>query len=218
MPIFRENLKAVVATPVTGFDSKALAGEAEAHVPLPQPAEPAEEADDDRFVDDGQGGEALMREPMSLRHRMCHMPKNPFCQVCRRARMYKSKTTKLRHKPLESRGHLEPVSKFGERLASDFIIVNKSSEGTRELFVQVIRYEHSGFVAAFPSAKHDTETVTRNLLAFLGPPYHTNPVIMCNQITQGNFKLHAMSLGLFMSQRWPADGHTTRSWKGTSVS
>ena len=74
-------------------------------------------------MDEDQGVEALMREAMSLRRRMCHMPKNPFCEVCRRAGMYKSKTIKLRHDPLESPGHLEPVSKFGERLASDFTIV-----------------------------------------------------------------------------------------------
>ena len=110
VPVFRENLNAVVATSATGLT--------------------AEEADSDRFVDEGQGGEALMREAMSLRHRMCQMPKNPYCEICRRARMYKSKTTKLRHDPLESRGHLEPISKFGERLASDFIIVHISSDGT----------------------------------------------------------------------------------------
>ena len=196
--IFKENLKAVAATPIAGFDHRALAGEAEATVPLPQLAEPAEEADEDRFVDEGQGGEALMREAMSrmsLRHRMCHMPKNPYCEVCRRARMYKSKTTKLRHNPLESRGHFKPVSKFGERLACDFTIVNKSWDGTKESFVQVIRDEHSGFVAAFPSTKHDTETVTRNLLAFLGPSYHTNPVIMCKSDSAKEFQASCNVLG-----------------------
>ena len=59
--------------------------------------------------------------------------------------MFKPKTTKLRHDPLESRGHLEPVSKFGERWASDFKIVNTSSDGTKESCVQVISDEHSGF-------------------------------------------------------------------------
>ena len=31
--------------------------------------------------------EELLRESMSLRHRLCHMPKNPYCETCRRARM-----------------------------------------------------------------------------------------------------------------------------------
>ena len=37
-----------------------------------------------------------------------------------------------------------------------------------ESYVQVVCDEYSGFISAFPSVKHDTETVTRNLLAFLG--------------------------------------------------
>ena len=82
--------------------------------------------------------------------------------------MYKSKTARVRCDPLESRGNLEPVTKFGERIASDFVVVSKSSNGMNESYVQVVRDEYSGFISAFPSVKHDTETVTRNLLAFLG--------------------------------------------------
>ena len=128
--------------------------------------------------------------------------------------MYKFKTTKLRHEPLVSRGHLEPVSKFGERLASDFIIVNKSSDGTKESLVQVIRDEHSGFLAAFSPAKHDTETVTRNLLAFLGPLYHTNPVIMCKSDNAKEFQASCNVLGFVheptLARRWPAMHNLTR--------
>ena len=128
--------------------------------------------------------------------------------------MYKFKTTKLRHEPLVSRGHLEPVSKFGERLASDFIIVNKSSDGTKESLVQVIRDEHSGFLAAFSPAKHDTETVTRNLLAFLGPLYHTNPVVMCKSDNAKEFQASCNVLGFAheptLARRWPAMHNLTR--------
>ena len=58
--------------------------------------------------------------------------------------------------------------------------------------MQVIRDEHSSFLAAFPSTKHDTETVARNLLGFLGPSYHTNPVIMCKSDNAKEFRF-AMS-------------------------
>ena len=45
-----------------------------------------------------------------MKHRMCHLPKDPFCEICRRAKMYKSKTARVRYVPLEARGHLESVT------------------------------------------------------------------------------------------------------------
>lgn len=76
--------------------------------------------------------EQLLREPMSLQHRLCHMPKNPYCETCRRSRMYKRRTVRTRLDPLSDRGALPEVKGFGERIASDFIIVAKSSDGTNE--------------------------------------------------------------------------------------
>ena len=111
--------------------------------------------------------------------------------------MYKFKTTKLRHEPLVSRGHLEPVSKFGERLASDFIIVNKSSDGTKESLVQVIRNEHSGFLAAFPSAKREKRQSVVNFWLFLVHRITQTRLSCASQITQRSSKLGAVSLGLF---------------------
>lgn len=37
--------------------------------------------------------------------------------------MYRRRVTRKRHDPLEAKGHLEEVTEFGQRLASDFIIV-----------------------------------------------------------------------------------------------
>ena len=85
------------------------------------------------------------------------------------------------------------MMKFGERIASDFVVVSKSSDGMNESYVQVVRDEYSGYISAFPVVKHDTDTVTRNLLAFLGPSYHSNTVIMCKTVrltTQENFLHH----------------------------
>ena len=110
VPIFRENFKAAV--------SKALAsssGPSEEDL-VPECPPPSDPEDEDRFIDNGQVGEDLMRGAMSIRHRVSHMPKNPYCEVCRRARMYKAKTVKVRRNPLEARGHLEPVTKFGQRI------------------------------------------------------------------------------------------------------
>ena len=57
----------------------------------------------------------LQAEARSIQHRMCHIPKNPYCDICRRSRMYRHKVTRKRHDPLEARGELEEVTKFGQR-------------------------------------------------------------------------------------------------------
>ena len=91
--------------------------------------------------------------------------------------MYKKRTTKSRADPLHDRGSLEPVSVFGERIATDFIIVRKLRDG-RENVVQVIRDEFSGWLRDYCAATKDTDSVLRNLLSLLGPSYH-QPCIMC---------------------------------------
>ena len=46
----------------------------------------------------------LLKESMPLQHRLCHMPKNPYCETCRRSRMYKRPTVRTRLDPLSDRG------------------------------------------------------------------------------------------------------------------
>ena len=52
--------------------------------------------------------------------------------------MYKKRTVTARADPLKDRGSLEPVTAFGERIATDFAIVQKL-RGDKENAVQVIR-------------------------------------------------------------------------------
>ena len=126
-----------------------------------------EQADDEAEEEEPLNREQrLRREAATINHQMCHYPKNPTCQICQRSRMYKRRTTKVRTDPLEDRGSLEPVTSFGERIATDFIIVPKLKDG-RENVVQVIRDEFSGWLRAYPTANRDTDSVVRNLLAFL---------------------------------------------------
>ena len=84
--------------------------------------------------------------------------------------MYRKRVRKHRHDPLADRGALAPVTQFGERIATDFVIVQKLSSG-KEHVVQVIRDEYSGWIRAFPLSKRDTASVVGNILAFLGPSY-----------------------------------------------
>ena len=100
-------------------------------------------------------------------HRMCHIPKNPYCDICRRSRMYRRKVTKKRHDPLEARGGLEEVTMFGQRLAADFIIVNKSHANDKEAVGLVIMDEFSGYLAAYPCARRNADVVVKSILSFL---------------------------------------------------
>ena len=135
----------------------------------------------------------LVRESQTLEHQISHFPKNPACPICNRSRMYRKKVRKLRVDPLHDRGRLEPVTQFGERLATDFIIVQKLASG-KDNTVQVIRDEFSGWLRAYPIAKRDTPTVVRNLLSFLGPAYN-QPCIMIKSDQASETRLAAQQLG-----------------------
>ena len=84
---------------------------------------------------------------------------------------------KLRHDPLTDRGALEPVTRFEQRIATDFIVAQKLSSG-KEHVVQVIRDEHSGWLRAFPLARRDTTSVVGNILSFLEPSYDQPSVMV----------------------------------------
>jgi hypothetical protein len=135
----------------------------------------------------------LVRESQSPEHLLCHFPKNPACPICNRSRMYKKRTQRVRRDPPKERGELEPTTVFGERIATDFIIVQKLASG-KENAVQVIRDEHSGWIRAYPITKRDTPTVVRNLLSFLGPAYN-KPCIMVKSDQAREVRLATSQLG-----------------------
>ena len=62
--------------------------------------------------------------------------------------MYRKKVRRFRHDLLEDKGALDPTTQFGQRIATDFIIVQKLSSG-KEHSVQVIRDEYSGWACAY---------------------------------------------------------------------
>ena len=159
--------------------SKARAG-AEPDTSSAPVAEREEHADDEGEEDEEESlnkEQRLRKEAATIEHQMSHYPKNPTCSICQRSRMYKKRTTKFRADPLADRGSLDPVTAFGERIATDFIIVRKLKSG-RENAVQVIRDEFSGWLRAYPIATRDTDSVVRNILTFLGPSCR-HSCIMC---------------------------------------
>ena len=149
----------------------------------------------------------LQAEARSLQHGMCHIPKNPYCDICRRSRMYRRKVTKKRHDPLEARGGLEEVTTFGQRVAADFIIVNKSHATDKEAVVLVIMDEFSGYLAAYPCVRRNADVVVKSILSFLGPSYHERPTIMCETDNAPEFSSACTTLGFVheptLARRFP---------------
>ena len=115
----------------------------------------------------------MLSDAQSMEHKMLHMPKNPLCEICQRSRMYKRRTTSKRTDRLEERGALEEVTRFGERVSTDFIIVNKDAAA-----VQVVMDEFSLAIRTYITSRH-ADRVARNLLQFVGAAYHKNPMVLC---------------------------------------
>ena len=163
------------------------------------------DADSENFDEDPlPRAQRLQAEARSIQHQMCHIPKNPFCNVCRRSRMYRRRVTKKRHDPLAERGGLDAVTEFGQRLAVDFIIISKSHKGEKE---SVIRDEFSGYIAAYPCSRRSSESVVKCLLAFLGPSYYAHPMIMCKSDCAPELQAACNVVGFVheptLARRWP---------------
>ena len=103
-----------------------LAVAPEGHAP-PGPVDDGAETDSEaeESLDKHQ---RLLKEANSLEHRMSHFPKNPACEICQHSCMYRKKTSKKREDPLMDRGSPPETSAFGERVATDFVVVQRLSE------------------------------------------------------------------------------------------
>ena len=95
-------------------------------------------------------GEAALRdEATSLQHLMCHTPKNPFCETCNRAKMYKY--------PSRQKGGSTQVEakKFGDHLTADHLITSDDREiGIDQSRVAlVVRDVATDFRYVYPAAR-----------------------------------------------------------------
>ena len=211
VPIFVEDVDVTSRTYALAAGDGEVVVEDPAPPPVAPPVAGAEHLSDADSEDGDEEplprAQRLQAEARSIQHRMCHIPKNPYCDICRRSRMYRRKVTRKRHDPLEARGGLEEVTKFGQRLALDFIIVNKSHANDKEAVVLVIRDEYSGYLAAYPCAKRNSDNIVRSTLSFLGPSFHEHPTIMCKTVNAPEFMSACTTLGFVheptLARRWP---------------
>ena len=100
---------------------------------------------------------ALRQEAVSRKHLMTHQPKNPFCEVCKCAKMTKS--------PSRSRGGSRQVDarKFAEHITADFIITADEQELgiDDEYSALVISDVATGFKYVYPFAKRNAEATVK---------------------------------------------------------
>ena len=138
VPIFSESFKLSDTFAVPA--EEVVADEPRSPVPVEEIVEGGSDADsEDANEDPLPRAQRLQAKANTVQHQMCHMPKNPYCDICRRSRMYRRKVARRRHDPLASRGDLEQVDDFGQPLAMDFIIVSKTHQTDRESVVLVVR-------------------------------------------------------------------------------
>ena len=73
-----------------------------------------------------RGVEALKKEAKSAKHLLTHIPKNPYCEICKQAKMYKipgyagAGTTVVEAK------------EFGDHITADHVVLHRDSKNVIE--------------------------------------------------------------------------------------
>jgi len=126
---------------------------------------PADSDVEPRSVPKAKKDEASLRaEAVSLEHRLTHRPKNPFCPICQRAKMYAPQARK-------SGGSTTIHSKaFGDHITVDHIITEDAKDYgfQEETLAHVVKDVYSKFRYIYPSRTKSGEQCYEDMLHFLG--------------------------------------------------
>ena len=170
------------------------------------PAEPggiASDADDEGDEESVSATQRLMAEAQSLKHRLTHIPKNPFCDICSRGKMLKKRTRRTRH--VQGGDVLAEVESFGERIAADFIIIHKTAT-SKESVALCHQDDATGYLRSFPLAGRSSDGIVRAMLSFLGK-YATAPCVLCKSDNAPEIRSACAQLGFTteptLENRWP---------------
>jgi hypothetical protein len=120
-------------------------------------------AAEDLEVEAPAGPRDLFAEAVSLRHLLTHMPKNPHCEACQRA--------KPQHKPHKRSLGLGPrPEKFGDEITADHIVaesdISQGIGGHREALVILDRATR--WIECYPLKTKGWEDAHRAFVDFLG--------------------------------------------------
>ena len=128
-------------------------------------AAPGGASDDDDGADDVGGPRNLKAEAISLRHLMTHMPKNPWCPACQRAKMQRRSCRRVD-------GPEEPIPpEFGIIVTADHLIAHseKSMGMTGEQDALVVKDRGTGWLECVPLASKSADDAYLALQDIRGP-------------------------------------------------
>ena len=91
--------------------------------------------------------EALIKESTTREHLMTHVPKNPYCQICQRAKMYKPPSYKKETSTIEA-------EVFGDHVTADHLILHRDKQTVIEdsRLALVVKDVATCFMYAYPAA------------------------------------------------------------------
>ena len=120
--------------------------------------------DDDDGFKRSLGEKALKEEAKSIRHMLTHVPKNPFCDICTKAKMFKP--------PSRAVGGSTKVKagKFGDHITANFIVTRDEDELgiDDEKSALVVKDIATGFMYVYPNARRTTNAAILAIKHFVG--------------------------------------------------
>ena len=116
-----------------------------------------------KVIDRGEA--ALREEARTLRHMMTHTPKNPFCETCKCAKMYKpTKRSKGESLTVES-------NKFGDHITGDHLVTRDANEQSidGDRVAMVMKDVATNFRWIYPSARSHAKDCVLAFRHFIAP-------------------------------------------------
>ena len=105
---------------------------------------------------------------------MTHLPKNPHCEVCSKAKMQRKPKKSKSSKPSAAEGAKPPPTKLGEQVTGDHFIKGGREDEEDHNFscdtVAVVLYDRgTRFLAVYPKSAKDTANTVAAVQQFAGP-------------------------------------------------
>ena len=120
--------------------------------------------DDDKDFKRSLGEKALKEEAKPIQQLVTHIPKNPYCDICQKAKMFKP--------PSRAVGGSTQVKaeKFGDHITADFIVTRDEDElgNDEEKSVSVVKDIANGFIYVYPNARRTTNAAILAIKHFVG--------------------------------------------------
>ncbi len=115
-----------------------------------------------------------LEEAESREHRMTHLPKNPHCEVCSKAKMQRKPKRSKSSKPSAAEEAKPQPTRFGEQVTGDHFIKGGRDEEEGPFFpcdtVAVVLYDRgTRYLAVYPKSAKNTADTIAAMQRFAGP-------------------------------------------------